>query len=86
MGACLYINYIYGGKGAMVAKAIATVLLLFACFRIVVTASTTSWRTSTSITSIQYLEMVSRGEATEGVGGVYLNWKKFLANVDFLKK
>ena len=66
----------------MVAKAIATVLLLFACFRIVVTASTTSWRTSTSITSIQYLEMVSR----EGVGGVYLIWKKFLANVDFLKK
>ena len=49
---------------ALVAKAIATVLLLFACFRIVVTASTTSWRTSTSITSIQYLEMVSR----EGVG------------------
>jgi len=49
---------------ALVAKAIATVLLLFACFRIVVTASTTSWRTSTSITSIQYLELVS----IEGVG------------------
>jgi hypothetical protein len=65
----------------MVAQAIATVLLLFACFRIVVTASTTSWRTSTSITSIQYLELVSRGG-----GGVYLIWKKFLANVDFLKK
>jgi len=60
MGACLYINYIYGGKGAMVAKAIATVLLLFACFRIVVTASTTSWRTSTSITSIQYLSKLEK--------------------------
>ena len=65
----------------MVAKAIATVLLLFACFRIVVTASTTSWRTSTSITSIQYLELVSRG----GWGGLP-NLEKVSGQCGFFKK